>query len=286
MNHIVSDKDRAILDHYTSMIAAHMKASHDAGNQRQTVAEYRAMMLAINPYKFPAGYEPVPVASFESKRQLHPGLTASISIPNGIGPFPIIVHAHGHGLRAGRPPEYEPWIRFMSSYGFIVIFPDYRWAPEATFAEQLDDMMFAINWARENATSINGDPQRMILGGDSAGGGIAVAALMKTLDDPHGVRFVAFECVDGAINGPPVDRHILDRITPATPLPPTIIMVGSADLDTAAGEATAALALSNARKPFQLHIYFGVPHDFMKFPELDVMHQANDEMMKWLLKLV
>lgn len=284
VNKIVSEKDQVILNRYTSMIAQRLKASKDAGNERQTLAEYRSMMLAINPFKKPPGFKEAAVASFQPKLELRPGLTASVSVPLGKGPFPIMVHAHGHGLRAGSSPEYSPWIRFMSSYGFVVIFPDYRWQPEATYENQVDDMMFAIDWAKKNAKQINGDPNRLILGGDSAGGGLAVETLVRTLEDPNGPRFVAFETVDGGVNGGVGGKSALDRVKADMAVPHFIMSVGSADTGFAAQACEAAIKLGKLGKNYDLHVYDSMPHDFMKFPELDIMRQAGDVMMKWLQK--
>lgn len=286
MSHLISEKDQVILNRYTAMIASHMKASRDAGNQQQTVAEYRAMMLAINPYKFPPGYKSKAVASFQPKLQLRPGLTASVSVPLGKGPFPIVVHAHGHGLRAGSSPEYEPWIRLMSSYGFVVMFPDYRWQPEASYEDQVSDMMFSLDWAKKNAAQISGDAKYIILGGDSAGGGLAVDVLVRSLEDPKGHRFVGFETVDGAVTGGQRNENILDRLKPEMDVPPFVMSVGSADVGFAAQVSNASLALGKIKKNYDAHIYYGMPHDFMKFPELDIMHSANDVHMKVLQKLV
>jgi len=45
-------------------------------------------------------------------------------------------------------------------------------------------------------------------------------------------------------------------------------------------------AMRKAGKDLEMHIYYGMPHDFMKFPELEIMHKGNDEAMKWLLRAV
>jgi acetyl esterase/lipase len=61
--------------------------------------------------------------------------------------------------------------------------------------------------------------------------------------------------------------------------------VGSAD--QALPPAVLALdAMRKAGKDLEMHIYYGMPHDFMKFPELEIMHKGNDEAMKWLLRAV
>lgn len=284
---LISESDQKILNAYTAMIQQSLKETAAMPNTPENALKgYRTMMLRINPYKFPPGFKSKDVASFEPKRELRPGLTASISIPKGTGPFPIMIHAHGHGLRAGSSPEYEPWIREMSSYGFVVIFPDYRWQPEHTYEEQIDDMAFSVKWAKENAARISGNPDRLILGGDSAGGGLAFDLLTRTLEDPNGPRFVAFESVDGILTGTPKPdgTNNLSKLKPEMPLPPIYMVVGSADGLSRAALQT-GLKLLELKKDYTLDIFYGMPHDFAKFPQLDVMHEANRRLMEFLKKV-
>jgi len=281
---LISESDQKILNAYSAMIQQSMKetaARPDTPEER--LAGYRAMMLRINPYKFPPGFRSRDVASFEPRRELRPGLTASISIPRGTGPFPIMIHAHGHGLRAGSSPEYEPWIREMSSYGFVVIFPDYRWQPENTYEDQIDDMAFSVRWAKENAARISGDADRLILGGDSAAAALAFDLLIRTLDDTNGPRFIAFESVDGILPGQPRPDGTtnLDKLKAEMPLPPIYMVVGSADGLSRASLQT-GLKLLELRKDYALDIFYGMPHDFAKFPELDAFREANRRMMEFL----
>ena len=250
------------------------------------IDEYRELSSKTIPYKKPPGYIEADVAAFYPAYELHPGLTASIAIPHGDGPFPVMVHAHGLGLRAGHPPEYSPWIRLMASYGMVVVFPDYRLQPEATYEDQVADMLSAVEWVKKHGASIHADPARMTLGADSAAGALSFDILTRTLADPAGPRFKAFISVDSYLTGEPQRPHtLMDRVKADTDLPPIIMCVGSEDGASRAA-VEAAQALNNVRKPYDLHIFYGMPHDFMKFPLMDKMHEANDILMKWVLKAV
>lgn len=287
---IVSENDQKLVNEYQSMIQATMKenATHPK-TPEQELKDYRAMMLKVNPYKYPAGYKSKPVARFTPKHELRPGYTAAISIPNGKGPFPILMHVHGHGLRAGSPPEYEPWIREMSSHGFVVIFPDYRWQPEVGYEDQVADMMFAIKWAKDNAAQIKGDAERMVLGGDSLGGLLALDILLRTLDDPNGPRFKAYASVDGIMTppGPPKPEAVtnITRMKAELPIPPLVMVVGSDDF-AASSALQVASKLNELKKSYELNVFYGMPHDFAKFPQLDVMHEANARLMNFLNRAV
>jgi acetyl esterase/lipase len=285
---VISEKDQKIINDYLAMIQQSMKETAAMPNTPENQLKgYRTMMLRINPYKYPPGFKLADVASFEPKKELRPGLTAAISIPKGKGPFPVMVHAHGHGLRAGSPPEYTPWIREMSSHGFVVIYPDYRWQPEHTYEEQVEDMLFSLKWVKDNAASIKADAQRMVLGGDSAGAGLAFDVLLRTLADPAGPRFRAFESVDGNINGRPAadGSDLITRLTPAVDLPPVYMVVGSAD-NTANAALKAGTKFMEIKKNFQMDIVYGMPHDFEKFPQMDAFKEANTRLMQFLNKAV
>ncbi len=285
---IISAKDQKIVNDYTSMIQMSTKeaASHPQ-SPAQGLADYRTMMIRINPYKYPPGFKVADVASYEPARALRPGLTAAVSIPRGKGPFPIMVHAHGHGLRAGSSPEYTPWIREMSSHGFIVIFPNYRWQPEHTYEDQISDMEFAIQWAKDNAKALNGDAQRMTLGGDSAGSGLAFDVLLRNLAKPAGHRFKAFASVDGNINGRAAadGTDLLTNLRPETDLPPIYLVVGSAD-NTAKVVLRAASKFADIKKNFEMDVTYGMPHDYEKFPQMDAFKAVNTRMMAFLNRAV
>jgi acetyl esterase/lipase len=284
---IIPEADQKLINDYLAMIEQDSKPLFAVGFFRspEGLIGYRAMMDKLIPYENPPGYKSKAVASFKPAVPLRPGLTAAISIPNGKGPFPIMVHAHGHGLRAGHPPEFEPWIREMSSHGFVVIFPDYRLLPENSYEDAIDDMLFACKWAKENAGKISGNPEKMTLGGDSAGGALSLDLLLRELAKPDGLRFKAFASVDGELGGEPKKdgSDLISSLKPQMDLPPIVMIVGSRDQTHAdAVQLKTAMKLMELKKNYTLNVYYGMPHDFAKFPQLQAMHDANDRLMAFL----
>ena len=68
----------------------------------------------------------------------------------------------------------------MPKQGYLTIILDYRLAPEHPFPAALEDSIFAIGWATDNARRWNGDGRRIAIGGDSAGANLAVSALTSS----------------------------------------------------------------------------------------------------------
>lgn len=107
-------------------------------------------------------------------------LPARIFTPaSGTAPFPVVVYYHGGGWVIADKNVYDAGARALSKLsGAVVISIDYRLGPEHKFPAAHDDAYAAYEWALANAASLKGDPRRIALAGESAGGGLAVATAM------------------------------------------------------------------------------------------------------------
>ncbi len=104
-----------------------------------------------------------------------------IYTPEGSGPFPILVFMHGGGWVIGSLDTCDNICRFLANrVGCIVISVDYRLAPKYKFPAAVEDVYSAVQWAAENATRINGDPNRIAVGGASAGGNLAAVVCLMS----------------------------------------------------------------------------------------------------------
>ncbi len=113
-----------------------------------------------------------------------PGGAVPLRIYTPTGPArrrPVVVHIHGGGWVLGGPRAYERIARAYCAAGdCILIDVDYRRAPENRHPAALEDCLAALDWAAANARALGGDPRRLIVTGDSAGGHLAAAACQST----------------------------------------------------------------------------------------------------------
>jgi acetyl esterase len=114
-----------------------------------------------------------------------PGVDIPVRIytPTGSGPFPILVWFHGGGWVVGDLETADPTARYLTvGAKCVVISVDYRLAPETKFPGAADDCYAATVWAAQQATRLNGDPSKIAVGGDSAGGNLAAAVALMARD--------------------------------------------------------------------------------------------------------
>ena len=110
-------------------------------------------------------------------------LPANIYTPTGAGPFPVIVYYHGGGWVIATKDVYDGGARALAMLAnAVVISADYRQGPEHKFPAAHDDAVAVYEWALKNASSLKGDPKRVALAGESAGGGLAVATAIAARD--------------------------------------------------------------------------------------------------------
>jgi acetyl esterase/lipase len=110
-------------------------------------------------------------------------LPANIYTPAGAGPFPVIVYYHGGGWVIANKDVYDGGARALATMSnAVVISADYRQGPEHKFPAAHDDALAVYEWALKNAGSLKGDPKRIALAGESAGGGLAVATAVAARD--------------------------------------------------------------------------------------------------------
>lgn len=110
-------------------------------------------------------------------------LPATVYTPAGPGPFPVVLYFHGGGWVIADRHVYDGGARGLSAQsGAIVVSVDYRQAPEHKFPAAWDDALAAYRWLTVNAGQLGGDPTRLALAGESAGGNLAMATAIAARD--------------------------------------------------------------------------------------------------------
>jgi len=112
-------------------------------------------------------------------------LTLDVYYDDHQGLAPIIVNIHGGGWAIGdkKDPNSVYRSKFLAANGYVVASINYRLLPDAPIEEQIEDVMAAVIWMKENAEQFGADPYRVGVTGGSAGGHLA-AMVAWASDDP------------------------------------------------------------------------------------------------------
>lgn len=96
---------------------------------------------------------------------------------------PLLVFYHGGGWVIGDIETYDALCRALSNAAdYAVLSVGYRLAPEHPFPAALSEAYAALEWAAQYGDRINCDPNRIAVGGDSAGGNLAAAVALMSRD--------------------------------------------------------------------------------------------------------
>ncbi|MDN0198796.1 alpha/beta hydrolase [Streptomyces sp. S.PNR 29] len=242
--------------------------------------------------------------------------------PVGAGPLPVIYHVHGGGMIIGNNRVGVAWpLAWGKELGAVVVSVEYRLAPEHPYPAQIDDVYAGLLWTAEHAKELGGDPERIVLAGASAGGGLCAALALLTrdrqgprpigqmlmcpmLDDrndtPSSYQMAGLGIWDRTANetgwtallgerraGPDVSPYAAPaRAEDLTGLPPAFLDVGSAE--TFRDEVVAyASRIWQAGGVAELHVWPGGFHGFDGFaPHAALSQSAVAAQLNWLRRLL
>jgi acetyl esterase len=237
-------------------------------------------------------------------------------VPSTPGPHPVLVYLHGGGWVCGSPRTHDKLAHRFAEAGFLVVNVDYRLAPEDPFPAGLEDALFAVRWAAREAERYGGDPNRLAIGGDSAGGNLAAATAVAMAEDPSAPRLSAtlllygvfdfaglvhgfegddplsrvgremVELMVAAYLGPRPPASLLEdpRVSPlrsAERLPPTFVVVGGADPLVEQARALTGI-LEKAGVPHEHLLVDGMPHGFVQMEFFPQARESIDRMVAFL----
>jgi acetyl esterase len=297
---MISERDRQVLEGLPSWNPA-----GDIAAQRRAWEE----LAVVYNHDLPA------IGALEENVELRPGLCADVAVPKGskgAGPHPVVIYLHGGGWAFGSPASFRKLGMQFAEAGYLTIILDYRLAPEHPFPAALEDSVFAIRWAADNARRWNGDGRRIVIGGDSAGANLALSALTSSapeLRSPvkaavlfYGVYDLAATAqrnrsipglqlqlttyvsgIEGLLDDPRASP--LKAVAPGM-LPPCFIIGAGNDSWCLPDSLALGQALSAAGNPYELHVMEGMPHGFMQISALEGCRAAMRLMWDFLARNV
>jgi len=224
---------------------------------------------------------------------------ADVYLPDGPGPHPSIVWVHGGGFAVGSR-AMKP-MRLLSTAcrraGWAVMTFDYRLLLRGGGVEAaLHDTTLAMGWWRDQAPRFALDPNRIALGGLSAGGCLALLAAPRLDPQPYKVVSVFslydFDSLRGGAGGllsrlaagtDPATRQALSPAHgPDLPMP-VLLLHGTADTLIPVSDAHRyAQRRQAAGLPTTLRIYEGAPHAFFNWPQRPPAPEATHDLLAWL----
>ncbi|MFF6880940.1 alpha/beta hydrolase [Streptomyces sp. NPDC012474] len=238
------------------------------------------------------------------------------------GPRPVIYHVHGGGMVIGNNRVgVDVPLAWAQALDAVVVSVEYRLAPEHPHPAPVEDVYAGLLWTADHAAEIGADPERIVIAGASAGGGLCAALALLTrdrkgprpigqvlmcpmLDDrndtPSTHQMAGLGVWDRTANetgwtallgsrrgGPDVPAYAAPaRAEDLTGLPPAFLDVGSAE--TFRDEVVAyASRIWQAGGVAELHVWPGGFHGFDGFaPQAAVSQAARGAHVAWLRRLL
>ena len=248
---------------------------------------------------------------------------AEIYTPRGAGPFPVLLHIHGGGWFTGSAKGERKFAMQLCAAGFVVVNLNYRLAPEHPFPAGLQDCIYAARWIVRNIAKYGGDPNRLAVGGGSAGGNLSACTTLalhgseegldggdlagvpvrfrgavlhfgvldvpRWIFEPHYYAGIAELFVTSYLGTNFTDRIRHPLVSPIhsphlAKMPPTYISCGDED-----AFLSHSLAMTNALTlvdvPTTLSVVEGADHEFLKIPDrVEESGPERERIVRWLHK--
>jgi arylformamidase len=119
--------------------------------------------------------------------------------------LPVMFWIHGGGWQVGDKNDIALKPKVLTERGFVFVSTNYRLLPEVTMDVLMRDVATSLGWVHRNIAKYGGDPQRIFVGGHSAGA--QIAALICTDDRYLKEQNVSFDVLRGCV---PVDGDTYD----------------------------------------------------------------------------
>src|SRR5437762_10809586 len=121
-------------------------------------------------------------------------LLARVFKPKGAGPFPAMVECHGGAWCMSDRHTEKLRHQYMASHGVVSIALDFRSGSEDPYPASVQDINYAVRWAKANARALKTRPDLIGLSGQSSGGHLAMLVAMR----PHDPLYAAIALPAGS----------------------------------------------------------------------------------------
>jgi len=184
-------------------IGAKLDTSKPAAELRKEFEERRGLLLLSLPSGVKITDHVVKSNGAEIKvREYSPESIGSI--------YPAVVYFHGGGWVFGSIETHEAFTGFLAKELKAKVFSvDYRLAPEHPYPIPLADCEAAFNWVKENSSDLGINPNRVSVGGDSAGGNLAASLCIKRKQEELSMpkaQLLIYPVTDLTLKHPSIDE--------------------------------------------------------------------------------
>jgi acetyl esterase len=309
-----SDLDPDIRRFVRTMAAAIARNPFDSApppQQRRWAEEARAPWREGGPVMFESREVAVPTRHGPVRTRIH---------RPSAGVLPGLVYLHGGGWKLFSIDTHDRVMReYASRAGCCVIGVDYALSPEHKFPVALEQVVDVVNWLADRRCSLEVDPERLAIGGDSAGANLSVATCLMRRDQQLSppmrgmiLNYGAFvswcsEDVCRRYGGPEYmlgceemagywrgyvrgdseleNPLVCPLLAKLAGLPPAFLAIAECDILSEQGRQMAE-QLKSAGVPAHSVVYRGASHSFLEAMSIaEVSNRALSDASGWLLQL-
>lgn len=243
------------------------------------------------------------------------GIRLRIHYPVDQVGLPILFYVHGGGWTLFSVDTHDRLMReYAARAGIAVIGIDYSLAPESRFPVALDEIVSTLDWVEQAGEELGLDTARMVIGGDSAGANLSVAACLRrrmagavplagmllnygAFDPRRSESYSAFSGPEYTLEADEMDafwsNYVADPkqlsdplVAPANAdlhdLPPAFLAIAECDVLVNSNVAFAR-QLRNAGVATEAVIYAGATHSFLEAVSISgLAERAFDDQARWL----
>ena len=142
----------------------------------------RALTRSLLPLLLPKPKLPAGITI--EKVNTNDGLSLRIYTPTGQRTRAGMLYIHGGGMMIGSPTMDDALLATTAAeLDIVIVSPEYRLAPENPYPAPLDDCQSAWRWMQENLSQRGIEGNRLAIGGESAGGGLAAGLVLRIHDE-------------------------------------------------------------------------------------------------------